>query len=192
MVGTDLINLVLGDQAKGAPFAVAPVGPTNPNKSDLFVAEGAHTRPQVACSPPSSPPKRASPPWSTLTLGDPYQHGRHGRRNQPRHRRPVCRRRRWFGEPTSSSTSTSGLLPEVERPWAPTSTDGPDRRTAARRAAEDFIPSPLETSAMQSGTPLSTGGRLLIGTRPPTGARPQQPASARSQLHEIRTGETVS
>ncbi|MDH6290460.1 extracellular solute-binding protein [Rhodococcus sp. NM-2] len=40
-VGTDLINLVLDDQAKGAPVAVAPVGPTNANKSYLFVAEGA-------------------------------------------------------------------------------------------------------------------------------------------------------
>lgn len=40
-VGTDLINLVLEDQGKGAPVAVAPVGPTNANKSYLFVAEGA-------------------------------------------------------------------------------------------------------------------------------------------------------
>ncbi|WP_254206163.1 ABC transporter substrate-binding protein [Nocardia alni] len=40
-VGTDLINLVLEDQAKGAPVAVAPVGPTNANESYLFVAQGA-------------------------------------------------------------------------------------------------------------------------------------------------------
>ncbi|MFF0584562.1 ABC transporter substrate-binding protein [Streptomyces sp. NPDC003781] len=40
-VGTDLINLVLGDQAKGAPIAVAPVGPTNANKSYLFVPKGS-------------------------------------------------------------------------------------------------------------------------------------------------------
>ncbi|WAP56413.1 ABC transporter substrate-binding protein [Streptomyces sp. S465] len=40
-VGTDLINLVLEDKAKGAPIAVAPVGPTNANKSYLFVADGA-------------------------------------------------------------------------------------------------------------------------------------------------------
>ncbi|NKQ53179.1 ABC transporter substrate-binding protein [Amycolatopsis sp. K13G38] len=40
-VGTDLINLVLEDQAKGAPVAVAPVGPTNANKAYLFVPEGA-------------------------------------------------------------------------------------------------------------------------------------------------------
>lgn len=39
--GTDLINLVLEDQAKGAPVAVAPVGPTNANKSYLFVPDGA-------------------------------------------------------------------------------------------------------------------------------------------------------
>ncbi|KWX23999.1 ABC transporter substrate-binding protein [Mycolicibacterium wolinskyi] len=40
-VGTDLINLVLEDKAKGAPVAVAPVSPTNANKSYLFVPEGA-------------------------------------------------------------------------------------------------------------------------------------------------------
>ncbi|MFE6483281.1 ABC transporter substrate-binding protein [Streptomyces sp. NPDC057757] len=40
-VGTDLINLVLDDQAKGAPIAVAPVGPTNANKSYLFVPDGS-------------------------------------------------------------------------------------------------------------------------------------------------------
>ncbi|WP_284744695.1 extracellular solute-binding protein [Amycolatopsis sp. RTGN1] len=39
--GTDLINLVLEDQAKGAPIAVAPVGPTNANKAYLFVPEGS-------------------------------------------------------------------------------------------------------------------------------------------------------
>ncbi|ALE83964.1 ABC transporter substrate-binding protein [Pseudonocardia sp. HH130629-09] len=40
-IGTDLINLVLEDQRKGAPIAVAPVGPTNANKAYLFVANGA-------------------------------------------------------------------------------------------------------------------------------------------------------
>ncbi|MFF7329534.1 extracellular solute-binding protein [Streptomyces sp. NPDC008150] len=40
-VGTDLINLVLDDQSKGAPIAVAPVGPTNANKSYLFVPKGS-------------------------------------------------------------------------------------------------------------------------------------------------------
>ncbi|WP_217169363.1 ABC transporter substrate-binding protein [Streptomyces sp. AC512_CC834] len=40
-VGTDLINLVLEARAKGAPVAVAPVGPTNANKGYLFVPEGA-------------------------------------------------------------------------------------------------------------------------------------------------------
>ncbi|MEU4659689.1 ABC transporter substrate-binding protein [Streptomyces sp. NPDC023723] len=40
-VGTDLINLVLEDQAKGAPISVAPVGPTNANKSYLFVPKGS-------------------------------------------------------------------------------------------------------------------------------------------------------
>lgn len=40
-VGTDLINLVLDDQRKGAPVAVAPVGPTNANKAYLFVPDGA-------------------------------------------------------------------------------------------------------------------------------------------------------
>ncbi|MFI6347116.1 ABC transporter substrate-binding protein [Streptomyces sp. NPDC050560] len=40
-VGTDLINLVLADQAKGAPIRVAPVGPTNANKSYLFVPKGS-------------------------------------------------------------------------------------------------------------------------------------------------------
>lgn len=40
-VGTDLINLVLQDQDKGAPVAVAPVGPTNANKSYLFVPKGS-------------------------------------------------------------------------------------------------------------------------------------------------------
>ncbi|MEV7045337.1 extracellular solute-binding protein [Amycolatopsis sp. NPDC051061] len=39
--GTDLINLVLDDRAKGAPIAVAPVGPTNANKAYLFVPEGS-------------------------------------------------------------------------------------------------------------------------------------------------------
>jgi iron(III) transport system substrate-binding protein len=39
--GTDLINLVLEDKAKGAPVAVAPVGPTNANKAYLFVPEGS-------------------------------------------------------------------------------------------------------------------------------------------------------
>lgn len=40
-VGTDLINLVLEDRAKGAPVAVAPVSPTNANKAYLFVPDGA-------------------------------------------------------------------------------------------------------------------------------------------------------
>jgi iron(III) transport system substrate-binding protein len=40
-VGTDLINLVLDDQRKGAPVAVAPVGPTNANKAYLFVPREA-------------------------------------------------------------------------------------------------------------------------------------------------------
>ncbi|MFS8201213.1 ABC transporter substrate-binding protein [Streptomyces sp. CWNU-52B] len=40
-VGTDLINLVLDDQAKGAPVAVAPIGPTNANKSYLFAPKGS-------------------------------------------------------------------------------------------------------------------------------------------------------
>jgi iron(III) transport system substrate-binding protein len=40
-IGTDLINLVLDDQRKGAPIAVAPVSPTNANKAYLFVPEGA-------------------------------------------------------------------------------------------------------------------------------------------------------
>lgn len=40
-IGTDLINLVLDDQRKGAPVAVAPVGPTNANKAYLFVPDGA-------------------------------------------------------------------------------------------------------------------------------------------------------
>jgi iron(III) transport system substrate-binding protein len=40
-VGTDLINLVLDDQRKGAPIAVAPVSPTNANKAYLFVPDGA-------------------------------------------------------------------------------------------------------------------------------------------------------
>ncbi|GAA3525492.1 hypothetical protein GCM10022222_05460 [Amycolatopsis ultiminotia] len=40
-IGTDLINLVLEDRAKGAPIAVAPVGPTNANKAYLFVPEGS-------------------------------------------------------------------------------------------------------------------------------------------------------
>ncbi|MBB4683994.1 ABC transporter substrate-binding protein [Amycolatopsis jiangsuensis] len=40
-VGTDLINLVLADRAKGAPIAVAPVGPTNANKAYLFVPDGS-------------------------------------------------------------------------------------------------------------------------------------------------------
>ncbi|MCR6489204.1 ABC transporter substrate-binding protein [Amycolatopsis sp. OK19-0408] len=39
--GTDLINLVLADRAKGAPIAVAPVGPTNANKAYLFVPTGS-------------------------------------------------------------------------------------------------------------------------------------------------------
>lgn len=39
--GTDLINLVLEDRAKGAPIAVAPVGPTNANKAYLFVPQGS-------------------------------------------------------------------------------------------------------------------------------------------------------
>ncbi|MGV9294279.1 ABC transporter substrate-binding protein [Amycolatopsis sp. NPDC003676] len=40
-LGTDLINLVLADKAKGAPVAVAPIGPTNANKAYLFVPEGS-------------------------------------------------------------------------------------------------------------------------------------------------------
>lgn len=40
-IGTDLSNLVLEDQAKGAPVAIAPVSPTNANKAYLFVPDGA-------------------------------------------------------------------------------------------------------------------------------------------------------
>ncbi|WP_245819502.1 ABC transporter substrate-binding protein [Rhodococcoides yunnanense] len=40
-VGTDLANLVLQEQDKGAPIAVAPVGPTNANKFYVFAANGA-------------------------------------------------------------------------------------------------------------------------------------------------------
>ncbi|KAA9159310.1 ABC transporter substrate-binding protein [Amycolatopsis acidicola] len=40
-VGTDLINLVLSDQKKGAPVAVAPISPTNANKAYLFVPNGS-------------------------------------------------------------------------------------------------------------------------------------------------------
>lgn len=40
-VGTDLANLVLQDQDKGAPIAIAPVGPTNANKFYVFAADGA-------------------------------------------------------------------------------------------------------------------------------------------------------
>lgn len=40
-LGTDLINLVLSDKAKGAPVAVAPIGPTNANKAYLFAPEGS-------------------------------------------------------------------------------------------------------------------------------------------------------